>query len=302
MKRLTLLVLVIITTIMVAAIYSCKNSKTTTGKVLKFNLEKGKGYDYEILWDLDQQMMGHDNKISILGGYTINVTDEKENIRTLTAVYKNFKMYMNIMGVEINIDTDKPSEPMDEAEIKANPLGMMDRVFAGIKGKEFTMKVDEEGKVLEVSGFDQIINGMTDSIAMDEDTKMQVRVSLQDQFNEQAVKDQFAQVFTIFPNKEIKVGDSWDKSFQMGGRMPAKYKTKYTVKEIEGDHVSLSAQTNIGSGSTDMEIKGTQNGSLLVDSKTGLVINAEFDQDMETKAGGMEIAIKGKGKIKGKVR
>jgi len=178
----------------------------------------------------------------------------------------------------------------------------MDRVFAGIKGKEFTMKVDEDGKVLEVNGFDQIINGMIDSIAMDEDTKMQVRVSLQDQFNEQAVKDQFAQVFTIFPNKEIKVGDSWNKSIQMGGRMPAQYTTRYTVKEIEGDHVTLSAQTNIGSGSSDMEIKGTQNGSLLLDSKTGLVINAEFDQDMETKAGGMEIAIKGKGKIKGKVK
>lgn len=302
MKRLTLLALVIITSITITTIYSCKNSKTSTSKVLKFNLEKGKGYDYEILWDLDQQMMGQDNKITILGGYAINVVDEKDNIKTLTAVYKNFKMYMNFMGMEIKVDTDKPSEPMDEAEIKANPLGMMDRVFAGIKGKEFTMKVNEEGKVLEVSGFDQIINGMVDSIAMDEDTKMQVRASLQDQFNEQAVKDQFGQVFTIFPSKEIKVGDSWEKSLQMGGRMPARFTTKYTVKEIEGDHVSLSAQTNIGSGNSDMEIKGTQHGSLLVDSKTGLVINAEFDQDMETKSQGMEIKIIGKGKIKGNVR
>jgi hypothetical protein len=302
MKRLTLLVLVIITTITITTIYSCKNSKTSTGKVLKFNLEKGKGYDYEIHWDLDQQMMGQDNKISILGGYAINVVDEKDNIKTLTAVYTNFKMYMNFMGMEIKVDTDMPSESMDEAEIKANPLGMMDRVFAGIKGKEFTMKVNEEGKVLEVSGFDQIINGMVDSIAMDEDTKMQVRASLQDQFNEQAVKDQFGQVFTIFPSKEIKVGDSWEKILQMGGRMPAQYTTRYTVKEIEGDHVSLSAQTNIGSGNSDMEIKGTQHGSLLVDSKTGLVINAEFDQDMETKSQGMEIKIIGKGKVKGKVR
>lgn len=302
MKRLTLLVLVIITTITITTIYSCKNSKTSTGKVLKFNLEKGKGYEYEILWDLDQQMMGQENKISILGGYAINVVDEKANIKTLTAVYTNFKMYMNFMGMEIKVDTDKPSEPMDEAEIKANPLGMMDRVFAGIKGKEFTMKVNEEGKVLEVSGFDQIINGMVDSITMDEDTKMQVRASLQDQFNEQAVKDQFGQVFTIFPSEEIKVGDSWEKNLQMGGRMPAQYTTRYTVKEIEGDHVSLSAQTNIGSGNSDMEIKGTQRGNLLVDSKTGLVINAEFDQDMETKSQGMEIKIIGKGKIKGKVR
>jgi len=302
MKKITLSVLAIITALTISIIYSCGNSKTTTAKVLKFNLEKGKGYDYEILWDIDQQIMGQNNKISILGDYMINVIDEKENIRTLAAVYKNFKMYMNIMGMEINVDTDKPSGPMDEAEIKANPLGTMDRIFAGIKGKEFTMKVDEDGKVLEVSGFDQIINGMLDSIAMNEDAKMQVRASLQDQFNEQAVKDQFAQVFTIFPNKSIKVGDSWDKSFQMGGRMPAQYTTRYTVKEIEGDHVSLSAQTNIGSNNSEMEIKGTQHGSLLVDSKTGLVINAEFDQDIETKTQGMEIKIIGKGRIKGKTK
>ncbi|HKZ67512.1 MAG TPA: DUF6263 family protein [Chitinophagaceae bacterium] len=300
MRKLTLLVLAILTMITITAIYSCKNSKTTTGKVLKFNLEKGKSYDYEILWDTDQKMMGQDNKITIAGGYTINVIDENDNIKTLTAAYRNFKMYMNIMGMEISVDTDKPSGPMDEAAIKANPLGMMDRVFAGIKGKEFTMKVDEEGKVLQVSGFEQIINGMIDSIGINDDVKMQMRASLQDQFNEQAIKDQFAQVFTIFPNKEIKSGDSWEKSFQMGGRMPAKYTTKYTVKEIEGDHVSLSAQTRIGSGSSEMEIKGTQDGSLLVDSKTGLVINAEFDQDMDIKARGMEIKIIGKGKIKGK--
>ena len=307
MKRLTLLVLVIITTITITTIYSCKNSKTSADKVLKFNLEKGKGYDFEILWDTDQQMMGQDNKINITAGYSLEVIDDKDNIKTLTAVYKSFKMYMNIMGMEINVDTDKPFGPISEADIKANPLGMMDRVFAGIKEKEFTMKVDAEGKVLEVSGFEKIINGMIDSIGAGEDIKMQMRASLQDQFNEQAIKDQFAQVFTIFPNKEIKVGDSWEKTLQMGGRMPAKYITKYTVKEIEGDHVSLSAQTNIGSDNSEsnsyqMEIKGTQNGSLLVDSKTGLVINAEFDQDIETKTQGMEIKIIGKGRIKGKVR
>ena len=123
---------------------------------------------------------------------------------------------------------------------------------------------------------------------------MKFQASLQDQFNDQTIKDQFGQVLSIFPGKEIKVGDKWEKILQVDGRMPAKYITTYTVKGIEGDHVSLSAHTNIGSANNEsdnyqMEIKGTQNGSLLVDSKTGLVINAEFDQDMETKTQGMEI-------------
>lgn len=305
MKKLSVLLLVAIATITIISIQSCKNSKAPEGKILKFDPEKGEGYDYEIAWEMEQQMMGQNHKINITSGYALDVINDKDNIKTVRGVYRNFKMYMNIMGMEINVDTDKPSEPMNEAELKANPLGMMDKVFAGIKGKEFIMKVNEEGKVLEVSGFEKIVNSMIDSMGVEGDAKMQMQASLQDQFNEQAIKDQFSQVLSIFPNKEIKVGDSWEKSLQMGGRMPAKYITKYTVKEIEGDHVSLSAQTNIGSTNSEsdsyrMEVKGIQNGSLLVDSKTGLVINAEFDQDIETKTQGMEIVIKGKGKIRGK--
>lgn len=298
MKKITSLLAAIFLLMTIAAIYSCKGSKTA-GTLLKFNLEKGKTYNYEIVWDLDQQVMGQDTKISLLGNYAMNVTEDKGNIKTVTGIYKNFKLYMKMMGMEINIDTDKPAEPMSETDLKANPMGIMNRVFAGIKGKEFTMKVDEEGKVLEVKGFEQIIHAMVDSIGMNEDMRNQMNISLKDQFNEQTIKDQFAQVFTIFPNKEVKVGDSWEKSFQMGGKMPAKYMTKYTVKEIEGDHVTLMANTTIGSDGGEMEIKGTQNGTLLVDGKTGLVLNAEFDQDMQTKVQDMEIKIKGKGEIKG---
>ncbi|HKO82104.1 MAG TPA: DUF6263 family protein [Chitinophagaceae bacterium] len=300
MKKLTYLRVVITVLVTIISIQSCKSP--SAGKVLKFNLEKGKAYDYDLIWDMDQQMMGQDSKINISGGYTIDVTDDKNNVKTLKAVYKDFKMYMKMMGMELDIDTDKPVEPLSGEDIKANPLGMMSRIFTGIKGKEFIMKVDEEGKVLEVSGFEQIVNGMVDSLETGEDIKMQIRASLKDQFNAQNIKDQFAQVFTIFPNKEVKVGDTWEKSWQLGGRMPAKYVTKYTVKEIEGDHVSLAAQTSIGSDNDDMKIKGTQTGNLLVDSKTGLVINAEFAQDMQTTTRGMDIKTIGKGKIKGKVR
>ena len=307
MRKLSFPLLAITVLITIATIHSCKNSKTSEGVLLKFDPEKGKTYDYEIAWEMDQQMMEQNHKINITSGYALDVIDDKDNIKTVRTVFKNFKMYMNIMGMEINVDTDKPSEPVSQAELKANPLGMMDRVFAGIKGKEFIMKVNEEGKVLEVSGFEKIITSMIDSMGVEGDAKMQVQASLQDQFNDQTIKDQFGQVLSIFPGKEIKVGDKWEKILQVGGRMPAKYITTYTVKGIEGDHVSLSAHTNIGSANNEsdnyqMEIKGTQNGSLLVDGKTGLVINAEFDQDMETKTQGMEIVIKGKGIIKGKER
>ena len=71
--------------------------------------------------------MGQNHKINITTGYSINVVDDKNGIKTLQVKYNAFKMYMNIMGLEINIDTDKSSEPVNETEIETNPLAKMIR-------------------------------------------------------------------------------------------------------------------------------------------------------------------------------
>lgn len=300
MKKLFSIASVLILSVTVLVIHSCKTSGAASGNVLKFNLEKAKTYDYEIVWDMDQKISDQDTKISLGGIYSVEVIEEKDGIKKLTGMYKSFKLYMKMAGLEMDIDSEKPVEPIDQAELKQNPMGMMSRIFSAIKGKSFSMQVDEEGKVLSVTGFDQIINGMVDSTGADENAKLQIRASLRDQFNEQAVKDQFAQIFTIFPNKKVKVGDNWEKHLQTGGKVPAKFLTVYTVKQIEGDHVTLNAKSNISSVGGEMLVTGDQTGTLLVDSKTGLVLNAEFDQLMDTKVQGFDVKITGKGKIIGK--
>lgn len=300
MKKLFSIASVLILSVTALVIHSCKTSGAASGNTLKFNLEKGKTYDYEIVWDMDQKISDQDTKISLGGIYSVEVDEEKDGVKKLTGMYKSFKLYMKMAGLEMDIDSEKPAEPTDQAELKQNPMGMMSRIFSAIKGKSFSMQVDEEGKVLSVSGFDQIINGMVDSTGADENAKLQIRASLRDQFNEQAVKDQFAQIFTIFPNKKVKVGDNWEKHLQTGGKVPAKFLTVYTVKQIEGDHVTLNAKSNISSTGGEMQITGDQTGTLLVDSKTGLVLNAEFDQSMDTKVQGFDVKITGKGKIIGK--
>jgi hypothetical protein len=267
---------------------------------LKFNLEKGKGYDYDMVWDMNQKMMGQESKISIGGLYSIKVMNDSDHIKTLTGTYRNFKMNMKMMGMEIDVDTDKPSPPMSEEEMKTNPMGMMNRIFSGIVGKSFLMKVDEEGKVIEVGGFREMMQSMADSMGFSEEIREKMMASMKDQFNEQTVKDNFAQIFTVFPNKEIKQGDNWEKSFTTSGRMPAKFLTTYTVKEIEGDHVALTAKIRIESTGSNLDLKGDQTGDIIIDSKSGLMVNGDFTQQMQVKMNGMEMTINGKGRIKGK--
>ena len=281
-------------------ILSCQSSsKTSAARLLKFNLQKGKGYDYEMVWDMNTKVMGQETGISIGGLYSMNIVEDDGKVKSVATSYKNITMNMKVGGVEMNLDSDNTPDSA-ESDTEKNPLAIMRKVISGMIGKTFIIKVDEEGKVLEVTGFEKIISDMIDSMDVDEEIKTQAMASMKGQFNEQSMKDQFAQIFTIFPNKEIRIGDSWERNYSTGGKIPAKYTTTYKVTDIEGDHVSMTAKTKIESNTGDMEIGGKQNGNLIVDSKTGLIVNADYTQDLEVTTKGMTVGITGKGKIKGK--
>jgi hypothetical protein len=302
MKKLLLLPTLILLFVSFAALNSCTSSGKASGaKMLRFNLEKGKGYDYEIIWDMGTQMMGQETRINVGGYYSMNVKEDDGKVRTIDMEYKRLRMDMNVMGTSISMDSDNSS--VDDSDSANMLTAIMNKVFAGIMNKPFVMKVDEQGNVIEVEGFDKIVNAMVDSLNVDPEVKEQAQASMKDQFSDSDIKDQFVQVFSIFPNKEIKVGDKWEKSYSTSGRQAANYKTVYTAKEIDGDYVTLVADTKIDSYEDGVtKVTGKQKGNVIVDSRTGLVVNAEFDQDLEIAAGGMKISLTGKGKIKGTAR
>jgi len=302
MKKHLILFIALLAATATITIESCKSSQASASKLLKFNLEKGKGYEYEMVWDLNQEVMNQGIKMDVTAGYSMDIIEDDGKIKTLSAVYNDFKMNMQVMGIEINIDTNKPSPDVDMEDAKSNPSALMNKLLSSIKGKKFNMKVNEQGEVMEVTGFEQIAKDMVDSLGMPEEYKEKMEATAKDQFNGDDIKKQFSQMFYIFPNKDVKVGDSWKTNYATGGKMPAKYNNTYTVKEIEGDIVTLDAKTTIETENETIKLDGNQTGKLLVDSKTGLVVNADFEQDIKASVGGQSMTIKGKGRIKGKAR
>ncbi len=250
---------------------------------------------------MNQKVMGQENDFSFGAFYTLDVKENDGHIRTLKGTYKKFNMSMKMMGMQIDINSDDVLELKSDGSNEKNPIAMMKKVFSAIVGQSFTMKADEEGKILEVTGFKEMIVNMLDSLGLDSTAKLQSMAALNDQFNDETVKDQFAQLFYIFPNKKVKEGDSWVKTYSAGGKLPADHSTTYTVKEVEGDFVTLDAKTKI-EPTGDMMLKGTQNGELIVDSKTGLVVNAKFDQNISATMENFSMEITGKGRIKGTAR
>jgi Family of unknown function (DUF6263) len=301
MKKIFVIAAVLISLAAVVGIQSCQSAKTaTSSKMMKFNFEKGRGYDYEMTMNLDQEVMGAKQQIDMSTYYSMLVTEDDGALKTIKTTFDRFKMNMGVMGLKIEVDTEKPFVASEETD--KDPLAMVNRLFGAIKGQQFLMKVDAEGKVQEVKGVQEMGMRIADSLGFDEARKKEMLQSFSQQFNERSIKEQFERVLYIFPNKEVKVGDSWQKKTNVAGPMGGVYSSTYTVTDIEGDMVTLEEKTKIESDNEQLKLSGEQTGTLVVDSKTGLVVSADMDMNLETTNSGTKVNMKGRTKIKGQAR
>ncbi len=286
-----------------AGFESCQSSKSSTAtKMLKFNLEKGKGYDYEMTMNMDQEIMGQKIQMDMATYYSMDVEGEEGEMRIINTSIDRFKIKTGAGGFTIEIDTDKPVPAADDSGNSGDPTRMMSKLFGAIKGKKFSMKVNPEGKVVQVSGFEHMGESIADSLEIDSTERAQLISQFNKQFNGEQIGGQLDRFWYIFPNKEVKVGDSWQKSSDISGELPGKYNSTYKVTEIEGDMVTLDEKTKIDSDQGKMKLKGEVNGTIVVDSRSGLVVNADQEMKITAEAEGKSFDIVGKSKIKGKAR
>jgi len=303
MKKITCLIAAAVVLFAAVSFEACQTTKTSTAtKMLKFDLEKGKGYDYEMTVSMDQEIMSQEIKMDMTTYYSMDVNGDDSGTKTIVSSFERFKLKTEVAGFNIDVDTDKPVSS-DTAELKKDPMQIFNRIFGSIKGQKFTMKVNPEGKITEVTGFENMAENIAGSLGLDEDEKQEMMKEFNGQFNADEIKQNLERFWYIFPNKEIKVGDTWDKVSEVGGKLPARYKSTYKVTDIEGDMVTLEEVSKIESkGDEKLSLSGEVTGTIVVDSRSGLVVTADQDMDIKASGGGMSFDIKGKSKIKGKAR
>jgi hypothetical protein len=282
---------------------ACQSTKNSTNsKMLSFNFQPGKSYDYDMITDFEQEVMGQKQQVSVTAQYGMQVKDQSDSAVSIKTVFNAFKMNLDMMGMSLEVDTEKPLPQDTSAEM--NPLSMLNKMFHAIKGQEFEMVVTKEGKVLAVNGLEKIAENILSSVDMGEEFKQGMDASFKQQFNDAQMKEQFERAFFIFPNKEVKVGDSWTKEHAAPGGSSAMggFKTTYTVSEIEGDMVDLDVKSDFSGMESQGSVKGSQSGTMTVDSRSGLIMSSDLDIEMEASEGGQSMKMKGKIKIRGRER
>jgi hypothetical protein len=238
-------------------------------------------------------------KIDMSYYYSMDVSADDGKMKTITTSFDRVKMNMNVGGMEMAIDSDK--KPEGSADTK-NPVEIMNRLFGAISGQRFVMKVNAEGKVEEITGFKEMADVIADSLKLEGKDREEMMGEFEKNFSEKEIRGQFERILYIFPNKEVKVGESWEKKTNVYGQMAGKYNSTYTVKEIEGDMVTLEEKTKIEAETEGIGMDGNVSGLLVVDSRSGLMVNADQDMIIKMDKGGSKITLNAKVKIKGKAR
>ncbi|OJV52529.1 MAG: hypothetical protein BGO31_07725 [Bacteroidetes bacterium 43-16] len=270
------------------ATMSCNNasdSKSESGTAatggshnLKFNLKPGTAYSYDM--DVLQKIeaAGTTSTNNLYSKYTFNVKEATEGNAKMEVVYDLMRMEVKSAG-----NTMKMSSEDQTPESQA---------FRDMVNKPFSMIVSPEGKVVSIEGWESIDKTGT---MKSEDLKQTMETSL-----------------NIFPDKPVKVGDTWKKDMNTTMQMfKMNISSTYTLTEVKDNVATISLNSDISmlqgdapSNGMDMNMKGTQKGKMEVDINTGMTLSGTITQDIkgEMKAQGqtMPMSITSDIKITGK--
>jgi len=213
----------IIAFITMATIWSCKSNSSGEAVDLKFNLEQGHQYATNISVKSVTNAMGMDINMDMIMDVDMlveNVADDHSFTLSNTFTRVQFAQDMPGMG-NVSYDSDMPDS-------SAGPMANVYReAFAPLIGKKMSTTMDERGNVQSVSGLEDLVG---------DDEKAQLE-SLQN--NLSGNMDYF---FSPFPDKPVKVGDSWDRSMNITAQFPMTINASYTLKDVRDGIATLDVK------------------------------------------------------------
>lgn len=253
-----------------------KINRTAQSAVLKMNLKQGLKYLYttNTAQVISQEIMG--NKMNIKQHTTIDYIYEVLESNTNGLQIKT--SYQRIF-----ISTDTPQGNISYDSRKPENGNSLLKDIGNMVGQSFTMYVSPEGEVTKVEGMESIINSFT------EDNPAQQL--LKQQFSDSAFINIMNVALNIYPNREISIGESWQKnsSTEMASLMKTDMQNNYTLTAIKGSQAVISLTSNLKlsplsnggvPANTEIDLRGSQKGIINTHITSGLIISSTLHQEV----------------------
>ncbi len=246
----------------------------------KYNLEKGKTYPLTMAIQSthtasdgkETMKMSNSSKKSI--EYTVK--DVQNGIYTLEVNSKHYSEKMTGPdGKSISYDTNS-AKPTDKS------IAVSWSIYKAMIGKSYTMKIDQKGKVIAVEGLEPIRKTIENSVKQQlnaEEQKMLGEV-IKNSLSKDVLAAQFEETMNIYPNKNLKLKESWSDSQNINeGPMKGNITMTRTLSSVEPTKTTITVKgvQKVSGSESQQEVKMSANanadvnGSIILDTESGWI-------------------------------
>lgn len=254
---------------------------------ISLNLKKGETYYTltDIKMDMLQKVMGQEMpmKMNMLLGLSFNVLEAQKDVFNLEAKYSYLGTNVSMMGQNFVMASD--------ADISLPP----NKLMASMVNVPFTMKVKPNGDVVEVIGYEKVIDAMKNAMPDSPSTK-----EFEKSYSKEQISQNFKSTFFAIPPKPVKIGETWNAVFvSKNNDIDISNNMTCKLEAVEGDVYKISYTGDLlAKEGTTMEkegmkmnvkkVDGKMSGTLLLDKKSSWVkssdnlgnLNMEIEADM----------------------
>jgi len=247
---------------------------------LSFNPGPNAKYEYlsESVQNIKQSVMGQEMpmEMEMNATYLMEVKNKTPQEINTQMTYQGFTFSVSSPMMNIKYDSKKPIDNPSE-------MGkMIERMFSAIIDKSFTMVVAPNGSVKSVSGMGAIIESMLSAISADGQAAAQMAAQMSQQFSDENIKNMLGQSFFVYPDDAIKVGDSWNMENTMSiNNINFGIKARNTLREVNSNMATIAVAGDIDLDMGEGKLTGTQTGSTIVDTVTGLPVTSDVSINMK---------------------
>ena len=163
--------------------------------------------------------------------------------------------------------------------------------FAALIGQSYVMEMSPGGKVLKIEGMKELREVVLQKMSASAQAAPTMQV-LNTFLDEGSIKEMAEASMAVYPDKPVDQGDSWEEKANLTIGFPVMTESKWTLQKRAGGVATVDQTSSIRSnpdappmdaGGMKMkaDLSGTQEGTLLVDEKTGLITSNKARQKIK---------------------
>jgi hypothetical protein len=201
----------------------------------------------------------------------------------------NFLLGMTYDKIHLHTKNGDDITDLDAAN-GASSSDPVERMLGALKAATITATVSPAGNIKSVKGYQDVANRILSGMNANVSDKAKAQMMWQQMVEQGIVKKNMDQLFKVFPDSAVHVGDKWKLYSTEKNDISFTVRNFYTLRSIEdgvaniesaGEIETDSTSTNLMGYNVTAALTGKQEGVYSMDITTGMLISCKIKANIE---------------------